>query len=114
MVFLQGSSHAPPHYDYVSDGMTALVECLIEEPCAFTRAVLGHWLFGFVHPYMDGNGRIARFTMNVMLASGGYPWTIIYVEDRDRYMAALEEASVNGDIQPFLDFIVDSVIRSQN
>ena len=43
-----------------------------------------------------------------------YPWTIIYVEDRDRYMAALEEASVNGDIQPFLDFIVDSVIRSQN
>jgi Fic family protein len=31
------------------------------------RAVLGHWLFGYIHPYPDGNGRIARFLMNVLL-----------------------------------------------
>jgi len=40
------------------------------------RAVLGHWLFGYIHPYPDGNGRMARFLMNVVLASGGYSWTI--------------------------------------
>ncbi|WP_366635422.1 Fic family protein [Aquisalimonas sp.] len=40
------------------------------------RAVLGHWLFGSIHPYPDGNGRMGRFTMNAMLASGGYPWTV--------------------------------------
>lgn len=71
MVFLRGSLHSPPHYDSVLDGMAALRECLDKEPDAFVRAVLVHWLFGFIHPYMDGNGRMARFIMNVFLASGG-------------------------------------------
>jgi Fic family protein len=35
-----------------------------------------------VHPYPDGNGRMARFLMNPMLASGGYPWTVVRMEDR--------------------------------
>ena len=37
-------------------------------------------------PYPDGNGRMARFLMNAMLASGGYPWTVVRVEDRDPYL----------------------------
>lgn len=109
MVFLRGSLHSPPHYDYVRDAMTALQECFESENDAFVRAVLGHWLFGFIHPYMDGNGRMARFTMNLMLASGGYPWTIIRVENRDRYMAALESASVEQDLEPFATFVADCI-----
>jgi len=113
MVFLRGSLHSPPHYDYVLDGMEALCECLAQEPDAFVRAVLGHWLFGFIHPYMDGNGRMARFATNLMLASGGYPWTVIRVEDRDRYMGALESASVSDDITPFAEFLSGCVARAQ-
>jgi hypothetical protein len=112
LVFLRGSLHTPPHFDSVRDGMEALCECLIEETDAFVRAVLGHWLFGFIHPYMDGNGRLARFTMNLMLASGGYPWTVIRVEHRTAYMAALEKASVDDDPGTFAAFIADSVRRS--
>ena len=111
MVFLRGSLHSPPHYDYVRDGMEALRECFSKEPDAFVRAVLGHWLFGFIHPYMDGNGRVARFTMNLMLASGGYPWTVIRVDDRDRYMSALESASVSDDILPFAKFVAEFVAQ---
>ena len=44
---------------------------------------------------MDGNGRIARFLMNVMLASGGYRWTVIPVEKRSEYVAALEKAALS-------------------
>jgi len=109
MVFLRGSLHAPPHFDYVRDGMEALRECFAEEPDAFVRAVLGHWLFGFIHPYMDGNGRMARFTMNLMLASGGYPWTVIRVDDRAAYMAALEKASVEDDLSTFSAFVAGCV-----
>lgn len=111
MVFLRGSLHSPPHYDYVRDGMEALRECFNEESDAFVRAVLGHWLFGFIHPYMDGNGRMARFTMNLMLASGGFPWTVIRVEERDRYMKALESASVLDQIHPFAEFVAECVVR---
>lgn len=109
MVFLRGSRHVPPHFDYVNDGMAALGECLAGEPDGFVRAVLGHWLLGFIHPYMDGNGRMARFAMNLMLASGGYPWTVIRVENRETYMKALESASVEDKAEPFAAFIADCV-----
>lgn len=54
---------------------------------------------------MDGNGRMGRFLMNVMLASGGYPWTVIPLQKRNDYMASLESASVNQDIAPFAKFL---------
>ena len=47
--------------------------------------------------------------MNTMLASGGYPWTVIPVERRDEYMKSLETASVTGDIRPFSEFIAHLV-----
>ena len=58
---------------------------------------------------MDGNGHVARFLMNTMMASGGYPWTVVPVEERASYMNALEKASVGEDIGPFTDFLADLV-----
>jgi hypothetical protein len=48
---------------------------------------------------------MGRFLMNLMMASGGYPWTVIPVGDRKIYMEALEKASVGEDIVPFADFL---------
>ena len=73
-------------------------------------------MFVYIHPYMDGNGRMGRFLMNVMLASGGYQWTIIPLERRNDYMAALEAASVGQDIRPFAQFLgglVDARLHGQ-
>ena len=92
--------------------MPAFFDLMESEPVPAVRAVLGHWLFGYIHPYSDGNGRMARFVMNVMLASGGYPWTIIRVEDKAEYMQALESASVGGDIRPFAEFVAKQVQAS--
>lgn len=108
-VFLRGSRHVPPRWEAVRDAMPALFDLLEEESAPSVRAVLGHWLFGYIHPYPDGNGRMARFLMNAMLASGGYPWTVIRVEDRDAYLAALESTSIDLDIRPFAKFVADRV-----
>lgn len=43
--------------------------------------------------------------MNLMMASGGYSWTIVPVERRDEYMQALEVASAQENIIPFTKFI---------
>ncbi len=62
-------------------------------------------MFVYIHPYMGGNGRVARFLMNTMMASGGYPWTVIPVGERKPYMETLEKASVSEDIVPVADFL---------
>lgn len=111
-VYLRGSRHVPPRWEAVRDAMPALFDLLKREPEPAVRAVLGHWMFGYIHPYPDGNGRIARFLMNAMLASGGYPWTVIRVEDRSTYLAALESASTAQDIKPFARFIAERVAWS--
>lgn len=108
-VYINRSRHVPPRWEAVRDAMPALFDLLAKETEPSVRAVLGHWLFGYIHPYPDGNGRLARFLMNVLLASGGYPWTIIRVEDRDSYLSALETASVNTDIRPFASFLARQV-----
>ena len=104
-VYLRGSRYTPPRVEAVPDGMDALFDLLQSERSAGVRAVLGHWLMGYIHPYSDGNGRMARFLMNAMLASGGHPWTIIRLKDRARYMEALEVASTQYRIKPFAELI---------
>lgn len=108
-VYLRGSLHVPPRAEAVADGMDALFDLLEAETEPAVRTVLGHWLFGYVHPYPDGNGRMARFLMNAMLASGGYLWTIVRVEDRAEYLAGLESASVRMDVRPFAAFLAERV-----
>ena len=108
-VYLRTSRYVPPRWEAVRDAMAALFDLLEKETESGVRAVLGHWLFGYIHPYPDGNGRMARFLMNAMLASGGYAWTVIRVEDRDAYLAALDRASIDGNIQPFVSFIAERV-----
>ena len=104
-VYIRQSMHTPLPPEALSDAMATLFELLKSEPEASVRAILGHFLFTFIHPYMDGNGRLGRFLMNTVLASGGYDWVIIPVEQRDQYMNALEKASVEGDVRGFVEFV---------
>jgi Fic family protein len=110
-VFIRRSRHVPMSADASRDAIPAFFELLREEPEASVRVVLGHFIFEYIHPYIDGNGRMGRFLMNVMMASGGYPWTIVPVERRDEYMAALERASTEADIGPFADFLAELVCK---
>lgn len=108
-VFIRGSDLVPPRYEVVTDGMEELFRLLAGEEHPAVRAVLGHFLFGFIHPYMDGNGRMARFLMNLMLAQGGYPWTIINVERRQPYMEALQQASSQRNIEDFTRLVAEEM-----
>ena len=111
-VYIKGSMHVPLNRESVRDAMPALIELLKAETEPAVRVVLGHFIFVYIHPYMDGNGRLGRFLMNLMLASGGYPWTVVSIEIRDKYMAALEEASVSQNIIPFTELLAELVTKS--
>lgn len=108
-VYIRRSMHVPPNPAALREAMPAFFDLLRDEADVGVRVVLGHFMFVYIHPYMDGNGRMGRFLMNLMLASGGYPWTVIPVEDRTAYMEALEAASAGEDIAPFADFLAARV-----
>jgi len=108
-VYIRRSMHVPPGHEAVRDLMPAFFDLLRNETEPAVRAVLGHFTFVYIHPYMDGNGRIGRFLMNAMLAAGGWNWTVIPVEKRDAYIAALESASVRQDIKQFVKFLASLV-----
>jgi fido (protein-threonine AMPylation protein) len=108
-VYIRRSKHVPPRCEAVRDAMPAFFDLLRDETEPSVRVVLGHFIFVYIHPYMDGNGRMGRFLMNAMLAGGGYPWTVVPLEQRGAYMAALEEASASQNIEPFTDFLVQLV-----
>jgi Fic family protein len=94
--------------------MPAIFSLLKDEEEPAVRAVLGHFFFVYIHPYPDGNGRMGRFLMNTMLASGGYPWTVIPLEARSDYMETLEEASVRKNIEPFSNFLAELVQKEMD
>ncbi len=104
-VYIRHSKHVPPRSSAVRELLQTFFAELRAEPEAAVRVVLGHFMLVYVHPYPDGNGRIGRFLMNVMLASGGYPWLVVPVTQRERYMAALEAASVDMNIKPLTAFL---------
>ncbi len=104
-VYIRRSMHTPPSKEAVREMMPAFFELLQQEAEAAVRVVLGHFMLVYMHPYIDGNGRIGRFLMNLMLASGGYPWIVVPLERRQDYMVALESASVDANIKPFAELL---------
>ena len=104
-VFIKQSMHIPPPHSAIPDCMETYFKLLEEEENASVRAILGHFMFVYIHPYSDGNGRIGRFIMNSMLASGGFDWCVIPMVQRSNYMEALETASCNGSLKNFTEFI---------
>ncbi|MCM2312185.1 MAG: Fic family protein [Steroidobacteraceae bacterium] len=111
-VYIRGSLHVPPSREGVRELMPELFTLLAAEPEPAVRVVLGHFYFVYIHPYTDGNGRMGRFLMNLMVASGGWSWTLITLETRDAYMAALESASVEQDIVPLTRYLAERLTES--
>ncbi|MFU8894519.1 MAG: Fic family protein [Luteolibacter sp.] len=97
--------------------MRALVEWLGDSLHRFLDAdLLGlivklHHDFVLIHPFDDGNGRVARMLVNYVLMRQGYPPIIVPTERKKDYLAALRLADA-GDITELEDFLGTCVIRS--
>jgi len=111
-VYIKDAMHIPPPYESVVDAMETLFDLLQKEENGAVRAVLGHYFFVYIHPYMDGNGRLARFLMNYMLVTSGYPWTIIHTTERTEYMKSLDVVATDKDIKPFVEFIISQIQKA--
>jgi len=106
-VFIEGSDYLPPPAFEVPVLIKELLEWLRKNPEELRPvevAAVFHHRFVSVHPFDDGNGRVARLLMNLLLIKQGYPFTVVGNYDRRRYYDTLRKADA-GDLAPFVNFI---------
>lgn len=115
-VMIMGSDHTPPDASEVPILINSMISWLNKEgqQChPVEQAAWIHHQLAKIHPFWDGNGRIARLVMNLILMRAGYPMAIILKVDRKRYYRVLSEAD-GGDLSSFCDFVAQAVLRSLN
>lgn len=84
-------------------------EALELEPVSI--AAIFHYKFIRIHPFDDGNGRLARILMNFILMKFALPPVVIKTQDKENYFAALQKAD-GGAIEDFIDYITKNLVSS--
>ncbi len=105
-VYIRGTRYAPPSYEKLPELMASFVKIVNDVKNPVVRAILAHYFFVTIHPYLDGNGRTGRLLMNYFLISAGYSWVTIKNEQRGEYFEALAKAQLEEGILPFGEFIL--------
>jgi fido (protein-threonine AMPylation protein) len=102
----------PP--EFVEEQMEQLVRLLAEMETEGAPAdVLSAWLhfhFVSIHPFQDGNGRVARAIASMVLFRGGLPTLTVVRSMKRRYIQALEQTS-SGNPTPLLEFFQSALYR---
>jgi Fic family protein len=112
-VRISGSEHVPPEALHVPERMREFGAWLSSEKAEHPVVVsaIAHTWFETIHPFIDGNGRTGRLLANLLLMRHGYPVTVLRVEERARYYAALDQ-SHTGDLTPMVELTLDCVEQS--
>lgn len=120
-VFIEGSKIVLPNWRKVPELMKTVYSELNEKSKvieAIKSAAKIHHETVRIHPFIDGNGRLARLLMNLRLMRAGFPPTILRREERRSYYSALEKADkgdfrsismlISKDVEQALDLYLDA------
>ena len=113
-VFISGSQYAVAPVAEISKRMQQLVQWYARHEGRMHPVELAaelHKRFVYIHPFVDGNGRVARLLMNLSLMRNEYNIALIPAVTRSEYVAALEAGHYDAEV--FVGFIADRVIMTQ-
>lgn len=113
-VIITGSKYAVSKAERIHEEMERLFIWATEQRGKYHPVVFAaqfHKRFVFIHPFIDGNGRISRLLMNTVLIQDGYLPAVIPPVLRQEYISLLERA--HKDDRLFTDFIAERVIESE-
>jgi len=113
-VYLEGRDIMPPPAFEVPQLTRDLLEWAKNNPeelRPIELATVLHHRFVEIHPFDDGNGRVGRLLMNMLLIKNGYPLTVIKTVDRRRYYDSLQKAD-NSNPRPIVNFVARCVEQS--
>jgi Fic family protein len=103
----EGAIHEYCHPDHVAAEMDRLIQFhqqhVQKHVPALAEAAWLHHAFTQIHPFQDGNGRVARSLASVVLIKAGYFPLVVRRDDREGYIDALEAAD-NGQLDRFVEY----------
>lgn len=113
-VFIRGTSVEFPQPHNVPYYMQEFIQWIETQQSGHPVRVAAdaHFKFVSVHPFVDGNGRVARLLMNLILIINGYPMAIIRNEDRTKYLEAVNTGQTKGNLEMFYSVIEEAEERS--
>lgn len=113
-VFIRGSDTQFPRPFEVPRKMKEFIGWLkeMQEGHPVKIAADAHYKFVSIHPFIDGNGRVTRLLMNIILHLNGYPMAVIRNEDRTMYLQSFEIVRTSGNLDPFYNIVYSAVERS--
>ena len=108
-VYIRGVEWAPASPEQVPRDMRTLLTWYAKNRSKVhpvVAALYFHVGFEIIHPFVDGNGRVGRLLMNFILHKNGFPMVNIPNLQRNRYYEVLSEAQLNGNLRPFIEFVI--------
>lgn len=97
----------PEHVDAEMDNLILIYKDLLKRNIhPIIIAAWFHHAFSIIHPFQDGNGRLARLLASlIFIKFGFFPLTVLRDEAKDVYIKSLETAD-NGNSQPLIDYFI--------
>ena len=110
-VVITGAQHQPPDHRYVLGMVERFFDRLrdVKDVHRLVLAAWSHWTIARIHPFHDGNGRMARLWQDLLLFQGSLTCAIIRPEDRMEYLSALATADDECDFNPLIQLIARRV-----
>lgn len=109
-VYIRGVEWTPPAPEDVPGEVAILLSWYTkskQKVHPVVAAIYFHVGFEIVHPFIDGNGRVGRLLLNFILHREGFPMVNIPNARKHRYYDVLEKAQVDGDLRPFIEFVLE-------
>jgi len=113
-IFVTDAEHSFPNYDQVPQLMKKFILSIQElrgKKHPVELAAIAHKDFVNIHPFVDGNGRVARLLMNLILLQEGYNIALISPVLRVQYLQAIKKSY--RDDRDFIKFIAAAVYETQ-
>jgi Fic family protein len=110
----------PPPWPQVEPAMSNLERFLHDQPTPtpiLLKAAIAHAQFETIHPFLDGNGRVGRLLISMLLyADGVLARPLLYLSlylkrHRDEYYEHLQRVRIDGDWESWLRFFLEGVVE---
>ena len=114
---IEEARYIPPPVAQMTQALSEF-EVFLHEPTELPfliKLALVHYQFEAIHPFLDGNGRIGRLLLSLLLCEQGYlTQPLLYLsgfleKHRDRYIDSLLRVSQSGDWAGWIDFFLEGV-----